>query len=91
MRRHHIEHDTVTGPVYWASYLVNGDARGLEAEEKALADKWLAGLDGWAVVDVARNPRGEGLEPRFTWHYALYGGQCAGGEVIDYVVHRAAP
>ena len=27
-------------------------------------------------------------EPRFTWHYGLYGGAAAGGFVLDYIIHR---
>lgn len=28
-------------PAYWASYLINGDASGLEPEEKKAADAWI--------------------------------------------------
>lgn len=40
-----------TGPSHWASYLVNGDASGIDDSERALADRFvtdcLAGL--WPV------------------------------------------
>jgi len=40
--------ETITGtaPSYWASYFINGDSSGMEAEEIAQADrfaKWLGG------------------------------------------------
>jgi hypothetical protein len=42
---------TVTGyaPSYWASYLVNGDASGLEPDEVAKADQFAAWLGGSIV------------------------------------------
>lgn len=33
---------TITAPSYWASYLINGDDSGLEPQEKAACDAWLA-------------------------------------------------
>lgn len=41
-------------PVYWASYLVNGDASGMEDKEQAQVDAWLQRkeLAGWTCVDV---------------------------------------
>jgi hypothetical protein len=77
----HIEVDTITAPSVWASYLVNGDASGLDEEEKQLADEWIANHYPWSVVST------EG-EPYFTWHYKLHGGNAEGGEVQDYVVHK---
>ena len=76
---------TATAPAYWASYLVNGDASGLDDHEKALADEWIANQAPWYVVDMTRNE-----ESRFTWSYSLYGGggDAKGGDVCDYVLHR---
>jgi len=34
--------ETYTLPAYWASYLINGDASGLEDGEQAAIDSWLA-------------------------------------------------
>jgi len=31
----------LTAPSYWASYLINGDASGIEPEEKVACDMWL--------------------------------------------------
>lgn len=47
-----IETTTAWAPDHWASYLVNGDASGLDAHDKALADSWLArqAADGWQVA-----------------------------------------
>lgn len=33
---------TYTLPAYWASYLINGDASGLDDGEQAVIDAWLA-------------------------------------------------
>jgi len=83
-----IDVERVTGPAYWASYLVNGDDSGLEPEEKAAADAWQAKIAPYYVVDVARHEDGEGEDPRFTWSYDLHGGTASGGDVIDYICHK---
>lgn len=85
-----LEVDDATGAAAWASYLVNGDDSGLEAGEKALADAWAARLAPWYVVDVVRNESGEAQEARFSWSFgAITGNDCAGGELLDYVIHKA--
>lgn len=43
-----------SAPDYWASYLVNGDASALEAEEKAQADRFAEWLGG-AIVDCSED------------------------------------
>lgn len=85
-----METDTVTAPDYWASYLINGDASGLDDHEQKLCDDYFADLEsqGWHVVDVARDETGEAYESRFTWMYSMYGGNAQGGSVIDYVILR---
>lgn len=77
---------------YWASYLVNGDASGLESREIALADKWQAEHAPAYVVDVARDDTGEAIEKRFSWQYGLITGdaESGGGELLDYVLHAPA-
>lgn len=71
----------ITGPAYWASALVNGDQSGLTTDEVIRLNAWLA---------KELSPRESVVccseESRFTWHYALYGGECAGGDVLDYTV-----
>lgn len=69
-----------TGPSYWASYFVNGDASGLTPEEKAKADAWLE-REQVAVVCL------DDGEPWFTWSYRLYAPECdcGGGEVVEYI------
>ncbi len=32
---------TITAPSHWASYLINGDASGLEPDEKTACDAWI--------------------------------------------------
>jgi hypothetical protein len=72
---------TLTGPVYWASALVNGDQSSLTADEVTRMNAWLERelQPGESIVSTH-------AEPRFTWSFRLYGGECDGGEVIDYVV-----
>lgn len=72
--------DILTGPTYWASYLINGDASGLEDDEEARANKWLMDNDNPYVVGIEEDSE------RFTWSFDLYGGNCAGGDVCDYQV-----
>jgi hypothetical protein len=74
-----VHFETVTGPSYWASYLINGDASGISAEEKARADAWLVRNEVLNVVDCEE-------ESRFTRHYQLYDplADCTGGDVLDY-------
>lgn len=72
-----MEIDKVEAPEVWASYLINGDASGLDDEEIALADAYFDGLE---VIDCAE-------EGRFTWSYDLYGDpRFKGGSVLEYTV-----
>jgi hypothetical protein len=69
-------------PSYWASYLINGDASGLDDVDHRACDihcetQW----DGWRVVDVIG-------EPYFSWSYHMHGGTAQGGELVEYVLHR---
>lgn len=85
-----IDVDTITGPAFLASALVNGDESGLDAAGRETLGLFLAGHvpKGWEVVDVARDDEGDGEDSRFTWSFDLYGGDCRGGDVVDYVIHR---
>ena len=56
-------------PVYWASYLINGDSSGLEPGEKERADTYLKRNGIVEVLDVES-------EPHFSWSYDLHGGNC---------------
>ena len=70
--------DHIDAPIYWASYLINGDASGIEQEEIELADCYFKGFD---VVDVDADSE------RFTWSYDLYGdSRYRGGTVATYTV-----
>jgi len=40
---------TGTAPSYWATYLINGDDSGLELDDKAQADQFIAWLGAWPV------------------------------------------
>ena len=85
---------TVTGPAYWASYLINGDASGLEPGEQAKVDAWLEREGIRSVVSDATDPEtGESREPRFTWSMDLYAPElgCQGGDVLDYICDMREP
>jgi hypothetical protein len=84
-----IEVSEVTGPAFMASALVNGDTSGLNADDLAAYNAFVEGLRDWRVVDVARDKEGNGIDPRFTWLFRMYGGNAEGGDVIGYVVHRS--
>ena len=76
------ETETYSLPVYWASYLINGDASGMEDEEQAECDSFLASLPyGWDCVDVS-----EESDFRHSNDATNLGGDCA-----DYSFMREAP
>lgn len=62
-------------PVYWASYLINGDDSGLEPGERQEIDAWITkqGLDRGDAVDCG--------EPYFSWSNDANG---LGGDVAEY-------
>lgn len=76
---------TYTLPQYWASYLVNGDASGLDAGEKAKADKWLAATAAeflsFGIVSTVDDSE-QDFAP--AWRF-----DCAtlAGAAVDYVAH----
>lgn len=45
-----IEVTTATAPSHWASFLVNGDASGMESEDLIACMKWLESMAPWYVV-----------------------------------------
>lgn len=47
-----IETTTFTLPSYWASYLINGDASGLNDEEQENADSFLEDVTPWTPSSV---------------------------------------
>jgi hypothetical protein len=40
---------------HWATYLINGDASGLEDGEQEEIDSYLATLPGWSCIDVSED------------------------------------
>lgn len=46
-----LETETYTLPAYWASYLINGDASGIDDEEQAACDSFLESIPGWICSD----------------------------------------
>jgi hypothetical protein len=71
--------ETIAGSAYWASYLVNGDDSGIDAEEKALADAWLEHNGIADVLDVG--------EQYYSSSYGLHtGSKYTAGDLADYVV-----
>ena len=90
-----IETEIVTGSAYWASYLVNGDASGLDDREIKLADAWcernFPGV-AWREIDVKRDDDGEPQESNFSWFYGLHtGDDYSGGDVLEYSVTYPKP
>lgn len=68
-------------PAHWASYLINGDASSLEPGERERVDAYLEKSEIEEVIDCAD-------EAHFSWSYDLYGGSCAGGELLRYSVRE---
>ncbi len=88
-----IETFEAVGAAQWASYLINGDASGLEPREVELCDKWQAQLAPGYIVSVLSDDDGESESPWFTWSYGIHTGDdsCSGGECLTYVGHRVTP
>jgi hypothetical protein len=51
----HMKTETYILPAYWASYLINGDASGLEEEDQRACDAWLARNPGGSCVDCGES------------------------------------
>lgn len=83
-----IEVTEIIGPSCWASYLINGDASGIEQEDVDACDAWQEAQAPFYCVDTKRDQNGEGEEPWFTGAYSLYGGTASGGDVVTYIFHR---
>jgi hypothetical protein len=47
--------ETYTLPIYWASYLINGDASGLEDNEQEEIDAWMESEEPGDCVDVGED------------------------------------
>lgn len=69
--------DTVThkAPAAWASYLINGDATGIEDSEQSDCDAWLESIGLGGPVDVEEC----GFDVVF-----LHGGARFAGDVAEY-------
>ena len=71
-------------PVYWGSYLVNGDESGLEPDEVSTADRTLQYLKDWHeselwCVDVKEDVHFEQAPMRMNW--------LLDGDYATYVFH----
>jgi len=66
-------------PAHWASYLINGDASGLDDGEIATIEAYLSANGDPRIFDT------EG-EPYFSWSFGRNGGNADGGDLVDYVV-----
>ena len=72
--------DKVIGAASWASYLINGDASGLDDSEVEYCKQWLFAAVG------ERDVVGCG-EPYFSWYFRLHTGMpFEGGDVCAYTV-----
>lgn len=72
----------VEAPDTWASYLINGDASGLEDGEQAMADAWEKQKDIRVISAVG--------EPYFTHHVRVHVPQVTweGGNLLRYVAEK---
>lgn len=73
-----IQFETLTAPAHWSSYLVNGDASGLDAKDIAQANTWMIREGVRNIVDC-----GEEYFSKFLW---LHAPECNArhGTVCDY-------
>lgn len=70
--------ETVKGAACWASYLINGDASGIDEAERALCDAWCKHSTVADVVDCAD-------EAHFSWYFGFHTGHtCSGGDLLEY-------
>jgi len=79
MLRAQMQVHEIAASAYWASYLINNDASGLNDAELALADAWLKreSLEHAEFTDCG--------EPYFSWSYGFHtGADCAGGDLCDF-------
>lgn len=82
----------VAGAAAWASYFINGDDSGIDADEKALADAWLENNAVAMPIDTHCEEGEENAEPYFSWSYGLHtGDDCSGGDLLDYVCEPLKP
>ena len=77
-------YDTIPGPAAYASYYINGDASGLEAEEVRAADEWLEVHDVFDVIDCSDEAYFS--SSTFAWGHTPY----RAGDVLDYTIMRYA-
>ena len=63
-----------TLPIYWASYLINGDASGLEDDEQAEIDAWLESEGNPSFVTVSED----------YWFAHSNDASSLGGDVAEY-------
>ena len=76
-----IKVETFTAVAQWAIYFINDDSSGMEDSETALADAWLESIAPFYPVDIVEDSE------RFTWSGTLYGTDCSGVTVCDYICH----
>lgn len=76
-----IKCETITGLAFWACYFINDDCSGMEDPEVELADKWLESIAPFYPVSTVEDSE------RFTWRAELYGADCSGATVVDYICH----
>lgn len=68
---------TITAPSHWASYLINGDASGIEPEDVAACDAWIA-REG-VGLPVSCDDAG------FRWRHDAYAECPLGSDCQDYI------
>lgn len=74
-----------TAPSHWASYLINGDASGMDARDQRACDQWADTLPGMVVSCTGED---DDNHPGFMrWHdaasWAPYAADCSTYTVLE--------
>lgn len=68
---------TLSAPACWASYLINGDASGLEPQDKIACDQWIQTEDIGLPLDCSE-------EEYFAWGHDAFHFMPVGATCLDY-------
>lgn len=72
--------DYIDAPAYWASYLINADASGIDDADAKAADMY---FKGYSVLDVSD-------DTWFSWSADLCGSTSKGDTLATYTVRKVS-